>query len=697
MGLPPNPLSRRQFLRLSAFSAGTYAAGSLLLAACAPEAGPLPEPTQAATQIQPDPTPTTAAAHEAPSLAAKVASGELPPLNERLPENPLVLIPINASGQYGGRLRLANWWLGGGVFAAMYGHSPLRFVDDGLGIAPGMCDSWASNADATLWTLHIRRGLKWSDGHPVTTADILFWWQDLALNPEFWETVPEFGKAGGKTADFIALDDQTLEIRFAAPAPLTAARLACWVNGQIGPIWIAPRHYLQQFHPRYNPEITDFAILNQKLDLYTYPGRPTLNPWLLTGFVTDQYATWERNPYYYAVDAEGNQLPYMDGIDETASTSRDLFILQAAQGEMDFAVYTYLLSLSDVQVLLEGEKQGNYTIRFWDSGNGAGPGFYWNYDCRDDALRALYRTPQFKRAMSHALDRPAMKRIAFYDYGEITTGSMSPKALEFNYNAEARTRYQKLRHAWSDYDPSKARALLDEIGVVDADGDGWRELPDGSRLEVRVAYLAGLGGQGLTVLQMAEQNWKDIGLNITLVPYSLADDDGWFNKQDAIRLHLGISDGPNHLLYPGAWVPVNEDFWAPLCGNLIAVRGTDAEDAQPELNPWERTPRRYLPNEPYYAGTPIQRLHQLYDQAVVEVDEFKRIQLVWAMIDIHIEEGPFLIGTVANLPRIVLVSNHLGNVPTREQLKLGGFCDPWIVPYPALTNPETYFFQAQSL
>jgi peptide/nickel transport system substrate-binding protein len=132
--------------------------------------------------------------NEAPMLAEMVAAGDLPTVDERLPMNPLVLSPVHDIGQYGGTMRvyhssLGNWW-----HECQYGHSPLRWIDDGLGIGPGMVEEWESNADASEWTLYFRKGLKWSDGEPCTVDDVLYWWNDLVNNVEHSDAPPDFGR-----------------------------------------------------------------------------------------------------------------------------------------------------------------------------------------------------------------------------------------------------------------------------------------------------------------------------------------------------------------------------------------------------------------------------------------------------------------------------------------------------------------------
>lgn len=701
-------LTRREFLFGSAM-----AAVSVALSACggAPKAEPTkapaaptsapvkateapklptPIPTQAVTAT---PVPTVAAAaKEAPQLAELVKAGKLPPLKDRLPQNPLVLAPINKIGTYGGRIRTFSNNLGNHWEECQYGHSPLRWIDDGMGIAPGMCEKWETNKDNTEWTLYFRKGLKWSDGKPCTVDDVLYWWEDLVINPDHPDVPPDFGSAGGKLAEFIKIDDYTLKIKYAVSAPLTAKRLAMWVNGAIGPRWIAPKHYLSQFHPKYNKAVTNFQEHDAKLLFRQNPETPSLDPWICTKFEPGKSRTWERNPYYYAVDTQGNQLPYIDGIDELMVEDAEVQKLTVMQGGIDF-VHFHRFALADLSTLLDNQEKGGYTVYLWDSGSGTGQMYFWNYDHPDDKKRALYRNPKFKRAMSHAIDRATIQKVVYYNTGMITTGSMSPKAYEFNFNDEARKMYQKQRDAYVKYDPDLAKKLLDEIGVKDVNNDGWREMPDGSKLEIRVDLQADAGKECLSVLEITKKNWNAIGLNLVINQIPPAEfGPMWQSGKGEFRTNWEVGDGPDHLLYPSWVVPNEPDRWAPLCGRHLQLEGTAQQNTEKEKSPWDRSPARWVAGEPGLVDGPVYKLQEIYKKAMTEVDELKRAQMVWDMINIHINDGPFYIGTVANYPRMIFASKKLDNVPKKEQLKLGGFVNPWIIPYPAVTNPETYYF-----
>jgi peptide/nickel transport system substrate-binding protein len=274
----------------------TEAPTEAVVAAATPTPRPVEQPTNT-------PVPTAEASKEAPILAAKVASGELPALKDRLPEKPLTLSPVDGTGKYGGRLKMASWWQDGGIQAKMYGHSAIRFVDDGLGLAPGMCESWETNADNTVWTLHWRKGLKWSDGSPCTTADTIYWWKDMVIDPDQSENPPaEFSAIAGVLPDFKAVDDYTLTITYVKSAPLTGKRLAMWVHSSIGPRWIVPSAYAKKFNPKYNTQYTDYKEHDLKINQQNNPECPSLNSWILTHYEQKVVSTYDRNPYYYAVE-----------------------------------------------------------------------------------------------------------------------------------------------------------------------------------------------------------------------------------------------------------------------------------------------------------------------------------------------------------------------------------------------------------
>jgi len=626
--------------------------------------------------------------NEAPMLAERVKAGLLPPVEERLPENPLVLEPIDGIGKYGGTwYRFSNSRDWGYVRMLMYGSSPVRWVDDGFGIEPNWVERWESNEDKTVWTFHIRKGIKWSDGHPFTAHDFLFWWEDMANHPEMSDVIPDMLIAGGKPADIVALDDYTLQFTFAAPAPILPERMACWVNNGHGERYIAPKHYLSQFHPDYNPEYKDFEVFEEKMEWWFNPECPTINEWIVVDYKVAQQLVLERNPYYYAVDPAGNQLPYIDRIVVDYVEDQEVIKLKLLNGEGTMQVRPYL-SMTDLTALKRNEATAGYRVILWDTGSGTGPMFYWNWNHPDDDKRELFRNKTFRRALSIAIDRPTMQKMLFFGLGEITTGTLSPKAIEYHRTEEGRKLYEEWRWSWAEYNPEKAKQMLDSIGVIDRDGDGWREMPNGKPLTLRIDRDANANREDTLANEMVKANWEAIGIRTVLNPVdgsqlSVMDQTATFE----IRNSWEVGDGPNHVVFPQWLVPIDLSRWAPLNGSWYAVQGTPQANEELDLPPRDRTPPREEP-EP---DSPVRRLQALYDKLKVEPDEAKRDELVLEMVKIHIEEGPFFIGTVGNYPRIVVVSNKMRNVPDREDLAQGGFVNPWIIPYPAVTAPCTYW------
>ncbi len=705
-------IGRREFLVTSA-----AAIGGVIFTACAPAAtqtaapaAPTEPPAATATEMPTDepttiptqaatatPVPTAAAvSKEAPALADMVKAGKLPPLEQRLPKVPLTLSPVNVIGKYGGRVKVKLDWLGGLMDEGQYGHSPVRWIDDGQGIAPGLCDKWSTNADNSEWTLHMREGIKWSDGEPCTFQDTMFWWNDMtiATDPNNPDPLPEWAHdATGALVKLTLVDDYTLKMNYGTPAPLTLKQLAMWVKGGIGPDrWIAPAHYIKQFHPKYNKDVKDFKSLNEKILYRQNPECPSLNPWVCTKFEASKTNAWDRNPYYYATDTEGNQLPYMDGWDEEQVSDHEALLAQVIQGSVDYSNWLYNW-LPDYATIKDNEEKGGYDAFLLDSGTGTGMLHYYNHDHPDKKRRELYRNQKFRMAMSYALDRATIQEKIYYGTGILTTGTFSPKAYEFNWSEEGRAYYKKAREAYIAYDPEKSKALLDEIGCK-VGADGFRTYPDGSPLEVIIDLSSTASKAAIATLDISRPNFEAVGLKIVINTIPAADySNRWYAGQGSIATDWEWADGPDFLVYPDPGTPVTHERWAPLCGVSYVYAGTPQEMDESDKSPWDRKPPRFNKNDPEYKGTVYEKLHQTYRKAIIEPDTLKRTQLSYDLWNIHIENGPMFLGSVANIGHPMVVSKKLENVPRPNQYKLGGWVFPWILPNMAMTNPETYSFK----
>jgi peptide/nickel transport system substrate-binding protein len=702
-------LKRRDFLRLSAL-----AAGGALLAACSqqPAATDAPAPTTApdataeptapvveSTKVS-EPTVVAVAQYtESPMLAEMVAQGKLPPVDERLPENPRVAKHgWQTPGKYGGYMQLSvgfEWGLT--YFPAeqfAYGSSPLQYKDDGLRIEPGTCESWDFNAEATELTLHYRKGLKWSDGTPWTTKDFMFWWNDMVLDPDHGAEAPSgFWDGAGNRVEVVQVDDFTVKIKYSVPTPLALDQIAMNIKGLWGGSdWMGvPEHYFKNLHPKYNAEMADFAKFDEALAFFTNPDVPTLNAWKVKKYEQGQRIVWERNPFYYVVDEEGSQLPFLDGFVNTNYMNADVEKLAWLEGKVDFGQFGPF-GLPEIPTVKDSYETSKVNVYLWSFGSGTGPGFVFNQDYHEEKYRKLFNDPRFLKALSHACNREEYRKVHTLGYGDLTTGTMSSRAIEFNIDDSGRSWYQQWRDNAVAYDPAKAAALLDELGLKDVDGDGLREFADGSKMELTLDYQ-GAQGDLIPSIELMDRDWKAAGLNTRLNPVPPDSFNDLFISGKIMGYgNYDAADGPNCILFPAHIVPSGTYGWAPMQGYYYGNRKSEAGLTQKDVDPWERNPAWREPDP----GSPIAKLQELLDQSYLEPDAMKRYQLVYEMVKIHIESGPFMIGVVADVPTVVLCKADLKNVPTDAELKLyalGGFTGPWIIPTPGTYDPETWYFE----
>jgi len=639
---------------------------------------------------------------EAPSLRALVNAGQLPPVEQRLPTKPYV-VPHKwvTPGKYGGTFRTAtrqsnDAGMGNALAEAMYGHSPLRYLRDGLEIGPGLVEKWESSEDASVWVLHFREGVKWSDGNPFTVDDVMFWWEDEVGSPDLKIFPPDEARSGkGTLMTLTKLDDYTLQMNFDAPAPLTADRLAMWVKRPNGGAWVQPKQYLKQFHIKYNAGVDPNTWVDTYLlmrDFRQNPDSPVLTGWKLESIQQGQGAVWTRNPYYWAVDSAGNQLPYVDRWAVTNFQNDEVAKLAVVSGDSDLqaAGGMFNLQLSDIETARQNEAKSNLEVRLWDGGSGTSSLYFFNWNFRDQKMRDLIRNAKFRKALSLAYNRSQVQRAVYFGTGELTTGTMSPKAIEYQIPGGAGV-YQEWRDSAVKYDPDAAKRLLDEIGVRAGAGGGFRTMPDGSPLQITLDYDGANSSSNEHVRkdEFLAKDWQAIGIDATLNPIpGTGRDDIWEAGKTLTRTDWEVGDGPNHLVYPQWLVPMERSRWAPVNGRWYEVKGTAKETQELEKDPYDRTP----PREPAEPGSPIDRLWTLYDQSKVTPDPLARHHLVWEMIKIHVQDGPFYSGTAANTPRVLVFNKGIKNAPQRDDLALKGFVNPWIHPTPAVYDPETWYW-----
>ncbi|MGW0231523.1 ABC transporter substrate-binding protein [Actinopolymorpha singaporensis] len=636
--------------------------------------------------------------HEAPALAKRVRDGELPAVGKRVPGRPYV-VPHRwlRTGKYGGTLRMpASASTTFSPTTLMYGHAPLRWLNDSQDLGPGLVESWESNDDASQWTLHMREGVRWSDGAPLTSADAMYWWKDLVLNGDYPAEAPDSGRSSkGTPMRLSAPDAYTLVMDFDAPSPVVIFQLARYVQWDV---WFQPRHYLKQFHLTYNSKAGE-DWTNQHAEKMNYaqnPDCPTLTGWKLRSYREGVRVTWERNPYYWCVDPEGNQLPYIDVLSMPLFQDPQVGKLQVQNGQADYAGSwgaSVPLGLADVSGLKRSAAKSRTRVLLWNTGTGGTPAFFFNHDYENEAMRKLIRTPAFRQALSHAHNREDVRKTLYFNTGQITTGTHSTQSIEYHTPPEGPKIYKSWKDSYSAYDPEKAKRMLDKLGVVDSDGDGLRNLPNGEKLSVVISYSADSTEESVKYNQLLKRDWEKIGVSVKLDPRPpTVFGEQWERGELMSQGGWGLTTLHDHLVLYYWFCSTEPSVWAPLQAQWWKVRGTPAEHAEADVSPWKRTPPRLEPDK----GGPVDRLWQGLAKALAEPEALRRTRTVWDMIRIHVEEGPFFQCSVANFPTPLVVHQDLRNVPSRDELAYGGLANTWSHPTPAVYDPEAYYWENPS-
>ncbi len=611
--------------------------------------------------------------NEAPMLAEMVAAGDLPPVDERLPDEPLVEEVVDSIGVYGGTLRRA--FLGPGdhnnytrvVYDALVRHAP-----DGTEVIPHIAKGWETNADFTVWKLFLRPGMKWSDGEPFTADAIMFWYEYILKNEELLPSTPLWMQnEDGSIATVEKLDEYTVQWTFGQPNTAFLLDLANkdGADKSISNMAFAPGHYLEQFHPAF----TDAADLDAKVaergfetwvELFTLEAlphtsgnRPSTAAWVPNGTsVSDQVFTIVRNPYYFAVDTEGNQLPYIDEVRFTFFADKEALNLAAVSGEID--MQGRHINMSTYPLMKEKEDSGNYHVITWPSFGGSDAVLMFNQTYQNDpAIGELLQNKDFRIALSYAIDRAAISELAFLGLGEARQGVPAPFHPYYPGDEYA--------FKYTELDLDTANALLDGIGLTERDEDGFRLLPNGDPLDLEVQAIPAFGAW-VDIGQVIVDNWSKVGIkaHVEVRERALG-----FQMRDTNDLMIEI------------W---NEDTTGfPFSGQpKFDVRSEVALTFGPLYRQWYVTGGE----EGIEPPDEIKHLVELIDAGKVaereeQIEIAQELFRIWA-------DNVWEVGTVGLTPMVqgvVVVNDNLHNVPA-----IAG--NDWPLRTPGNTRPEQYYF-----
>ncbi|MDF1715919.1 MAG: ABC transporter substrate-binding protein [Antarcticimicrobium sp.] len=577
----------------------------------------------------------------------EIDSGDLPPVAERLPDAPLV-VDLEAKGREmgtpGGTLRTMVTRSKDIRQMVVYGYARLIGYDADYKLAPDLLESF-ENENNRRFTLRLRPGHKWSDGHPFTSADFAYWWDDVANNPALSPAgPPDFLRIEGELPRVSFPDATTVVFEWNAPNPSFLQTLA-----QARPPFIyRPAHFLKQYHKKYadpaalaeaveEERVKSWAALHNKLDnMYKFDNSalPTLHPWMNATSGKKIRHLFVRNPFFHRIDANGVQLPYIDVV-EMEIVAGGLVAAKANAGEADLQGRG--LDFRDISILRKGEADGgNYRTLLWPTGVASQIAIYPNLNVNDPIWREVLRDVRVRRALSLGIDRATINRALYFKLAKPGAMTVLPQSPFFD---------EKLRDSWAQYDPDQANALLDAAGLDKRLGNGTRLLPDGRPMEF-VIETAGERQEVENALQIITDTWREIGVKLVMRPL---DRDILRNRVFAgssmASVWYGWDNGiPQPYTSPDYLAPRQQEFLAwPKWGQFYQTGGEAGEP--PDM-------------------APAQRLMDLaHDWEQASTDDER--SAAWReMLQIHADQV-FGIGILAEAPQPIVVNKRLRNVPEK--------------------------------
>ncbi len=590
---------------------------------------------------------------ESPLLAER----GLPSVQQRLPDDPVVIVPYGEIGKYGGvaRITLGDHWTFFNWEAA------LTISPDLHTLLPNLAESWEVSDDGKTITIVLRSGLKWSDGVPLTADDFVFTFDHIWLDPEMAPVTSRLISGGS----IKKIDDLRFSYIFEEPNPLFVNLIA-----QFGNFMVDAKHYYQNWHPAFvdrdelNARIEEmgfmtwmafvdaqrFSRIEESVDV------PTLRSYRVVSR-TPVMMRFERNPYYHKVDPTGQQLPYIDAIDaEVITDNAELVTAKAATGDLDFAGFA--LRTQDIPLLKLGERFGHVKVHIWRRLQTSDVIIQLNYNHANKPLRQLYWDKRFRHALSYAINRQEMNDIIYFGRGVPQQVTVHPTSIFYEPGFAT---------AHSGYDPDHANALLDEIGLKDINGDGLREYPDGSELIITMEFLDFETPKEIT-MELVSAYWRAVGIDLRLKLVDRALQSARA-QSGAMQMSLWHADYCTDILFP-----IVPKWWVPMYAGWESVLWND----------WAR----YFITEGRLGEKPppvMQELQRLTDELRWAIDPAVRIA-AGKKILASSAENVWTFGTVGLAPQPVVISSRMKNVVPEG---IWGWDNRWTLAY----HPSTWYFE----
>ncbi len=558
------------------------------------------------------------------------------------PAEPRVLTDIPEIGRRGGEIRTLVVRARDTRLLHVYGNARLVSFDRELNFVPDILKSFEVE-DGRIFTFRLRRGHRWSDGHPFTSEDFRFWWEDVALDPKLSPMGPPVRMlVEGEPPSVEVIDELTIRYRWSKPNPFFLP-----LNAAATPEFIyAPKHYLARFHAKYaDPAELERLIKEtrsrdwmqlfrrkERMSEFDNPELPTLQPWVLTNAPPAERFIAVRNPHFHRVDAKGQQLPYLDRLILQVVDAK-LIPIKTAAGETDLQARG--LSLKDYTFLKESEGRSGLKIYLWRESRGARLALYPNLNANDPVWRALFRDRRFRLALSLGLDREAINQYLYFGLATPSNNTLLPDSPLFS---------EAIGNACLGYDPKRANQLLDELGLKERTREGLRKLPDGRPMEL-VIETAGEDTEQVDLLELVRDFWRALGIKIHSRP----------SERELFRNRIFAGEAL-----------------------MVVWFGKENGIITPNMAPWEFAPTSQA-DQPHWpkwgqyfetkgkAGEPPDlpeavRLLELYKAWMAATDDTQRVAIWREMLDLYAQQC-WTIGTVANVLQPVAARNNLVNLP----------------------------------
>jgi peptide/nickel transport system substrate-binding protein len=537
-------------------------------------------------------------------------------------------------------------------------------------VIPNVAERWEVSEDGREFTFYLRPGMKWSDGVPFTADDIRFWYEDVANNAEINPGGMDFLIVGGETAAFEVIDDYTVKFTFAQPAGLFLSQLAAQWGVQV--VYYA-RHYFEQFHPAYNPNVAADAeaagfenwvayFQNHGGDHYNpsrwSPEVPTLDPWMAENALQSDTTqlVLVRNPYYWKVDPTGKQYPYLDSLTFDVVPEVENMVLRAANGEVDMQE-RHINSLDNRAFFFDNQETGGYHLIELTSTDSNSAVFQLNLTSKNSALREIFQNRDFRIALSHAINRQEIIDTLYFG----TTSPAQPAPLPGTalYNERLATQY-------TEYDVDSANQMLDAAGFDQRNADGIRLDKDGNPISFVMVFSA-FPANAAQVIEIVQGYWRAVGIDMQPreMPREAFDEYVYSNSHDAAL--WGGEGGIRPIGRPHNFMPYDSNAWFASAWGI-----------------WSESPDDPLAEEP--TNPAALRQIELFDQIKQTADQDEQNRLMAEILEIAADEF-WVIGISTPEASFAIVKNNFLNVPDNMPLA-------WEWPTPAPANPFTFFFES---